>query len=1054
MTTPRVHAMGDRPGPVGSPRVRPTWRRWVFLSVVAAGLGLCDPTGRREAVGQTAPPGGQTPPATPSGDAQTPPPSPAQQLQDLKRLADVVRSALDKAAPPVESVNCPRYVAQFRDGCRIDAGKQGDRAGAGQSYVIVQVYPPARGRAGFTDDPNADPAAFKSLFQGRTPAEFFDAGARAYVYNQTPHFRTQQAYGKVHAIGRARADFRCGTIHTVVSVEKRAPQGYAGVGETSPEIQRDMTQQGEELKPAARELAQKIAKAYLEAFAREKLEVAECGSPTAEPPPAPDVPELPLLIPAAACEGTLTPALTAKRQQVLQHLQAARVTTGTKNVMGQSNATAFDSLGFLVNWYDANRGVLQSEKDARLAAEQFFPLLAVCYDRLTDAERAKVESGFSDRAFALRRVRGQMRNAIRAKAGLGTLRSASEMSAYYGAVSRATWASLELESLVRMWSAVNQARVVYYSRFDVHELTDSRADAARVKATETAQRHHLEALVDMGVAALLGSEVQLEASLDAQKDRLFSIWEAVGPNAPAPRSPRQGAPAAPEIDATRLQGLTVELFSLGFTVFDIAAGLTADALKVKARSEPGGLFAAFGIDLKTRAEKLDQRVIENWDRTQRKVILLRTLKTLPPGDLNALAEAVARGASPVSRIHELLRKQANEDHRERAALLMDDRTFVEATDGGLLRMLGTTLVDVPTRGRMELRIAQEQTRLIQRDMEAALRLEKGQDPETGDLTWGTILSPGAWANVLSKMAIDWLGPAKDLTQRAAAITLKGQQTAAMEKIGNALLLARVGYRFEDLPDDAWAEHVRLWATSAPYATFVLKVEKDRQAFALHDWRRSLRPDLDRFPDASQRKAFYEQMVEHFSEAGERAEMRRINRLKLPDYILTWDLAGALSLADSVVAQERARARGRGGGARVRGRRDAAPAVGRRGPRQAPDHRAVPEHRRHRADDVGLQGIPAGARSVPELGGIRALRVGGGQPAGAGPHAGRRRHRTDAAARRAGHRHPGGYRDTGRSGRPCRRGAVRGAAEPGPERRGRHRGGRGRPRDRSGRQPAR
>ena len=294
-------------------------------------------------------------------------------------------------------------------------------------------------------------------------------------------------------------------------------------------------------------------------------------------------------------------------------------------------------------------------------------------------------------------------------------------------------------------------------------------------------------------------------------------------------------------------------------------------------------------------------MMEHWDRTQRKVVFLRLLKTQPPGKISVLAERAGRGAG-LSTL-ELLGAPLNSDQRERVGFLEDDRSFVEATDGGLLRMLATALVDLPTRCRMELRIAREQTRLLHRDMEAALRREKGLDPETGALTWGTLLSPGAWANVLSKLAIDWLGPAKDLTRRATEIDLKAKQIAAMEKLEPALLLDRVRCRFEVLPDDAWAEHARLWSSSAPYAAFVLKVEREWQALALHGWRRDLRPDLDQFREASQRKTYHEEMVEHFGEVVARHEQQRIDRLKLQDFLVAWDLPGALALADSVVMRD-------------------------------------------------------------------------------------------------------------------------------------------------------
>ena len=233
---------------------------------------------------------------------------------------------------------------------------------------------------------------------------------------------------------------------------------------------------GEEVKGSAIALAKKLA---------ERLR----SEPPA-PVPVVEVPELPLLIPAAALEGTLKADLTAQQQDVLWHTRAAKVTAGSKWLAGKEGATGFDSLGFLVNWYDANRGVLDAEKKAREAAEEFFKRLAVCYDRLSEAERAAVEKGLSERAFALRSVRGSQRVVMRAT----VVRSAADLDAYYSAVSRATWATLELESLIRMWGAINQARLVYYSRFNVYEFSEPRPNPERLKATQEAQRHYFEAL--------------------------------------------------------------------------------------------------------------------------------------------------------------------------------------------------------------------------------------------------------------------------------------------------------------------------------------------------------------------------------------------------------------------------------------------------------------------------------------------------------------------------------------------------------------------------------
>lgn len=589
------------------------------------------------------------------------------------------------------------------------------------------------------------------------------------------------------------------------------------------------------------------------------------------------IPALPLVIPAAELEGSLKATLVATRAEVLRQLEAAGKAREQRAALGGDGQT-FDSVRFLVRWHDANRGVLLEEDRARQTAETFFRLLAPAYDRMTEPERLTVDRGLLDRALALRRYRTVQRGQMRTRAGLGAIASGADLDAYYTSVSRATWATLELRALVRMWGAVNLARVALHGQYDVHELAQPRPDPGRVAAIEAAQRRHLEALVDSGLAALLGSEVQFEASIEAQKDRLFGLRELWGQDGRDAR----GAAARQEVAAywTRLGDATVKLFGLGLNLFDIAAGAGADAIK-------GGLYHTAGAEFRTRAEKLEQQAMQGWEKTQRKLLLLRLLRARSLADVRRLAEMAATGTDPAT-----LPVAPGKIDADDLRSLMADRAFHEATDGGLLRLLSPALSDFVLRARLELAIARQQTRLIGRDMQAAYRVEQGQDPGTGELAWSTILSPTGWGDVVSKNILRW----NDFSRRKAAVERKAAEVVAMERLEGPLVQASMD--FEALPEPAWGVHARLWAGSAAYIGFVQRVRDDARARHLHEWRRPM-PDLGPDPEAGGLRKFYEEMVGLITEQERRAERRRMLDLTYEDHVYAWDLGSALDLAEAL-----------------------------------------------------------------------------------------------------------------------------------------------------------
>jgi len=643
-----------------------------------------------------------------------------------------------------------------------------------------------------------------------------------------------------------------------------------------------------------RDQIQQEVKAKLLSFVRAASPAGECVR-TEEVA----IPDLPLVVPAAALEGTLKDVLLAKRSEV-QRLYAMAKQLRERRTADRKDSETLDTFKYLINWHTENRGMLDVEVQARAAAEEFFWRLGSAYDRMTDPERATVETGLLERALALRRYRTVQRSTMKAKAGQG-LAAYAELDSYYTAVSRANWAGLELLALVRMAEPIGGARLGLYGNYDVYELSDPRPDPQRVALIEVARRRHVDTLGDLAIMGVLGSEIQFDTILEARKDRLFGLKEIWGGDRQNPNA----AQAQKEVVGfwTRLGQGTGQLFNSGFGLFDVAAGAGADALR-------SGLYRLpwVGDQFKTRAEKLEQQATENWERTQQKILLLRLLKARPLNDVRQLAEyAVARGVDQTPIAATLSR--ALDPAVTRA--LVEDRTFVEATDGGVHRLLGAALVDLRQRGRMELRIASEKTRLVRRDMEAALRAEQGQDPETGDLTWGTMLSPAGWIDVASKgKGVLWQQESDDFRQRGAQINLKSQQALDMSKLDGPLL--RVDYDFEALTGEDRARHLALWERSAPYIAFVQRMREERRHRYLHGWRRATdfaRPPagggatgaavlaaLARDPEVGALRRFHEELIQSVTLAERKAEMRRALDLTYEDHIYAWDLAGAVGLA--------------------------------------------------------------------------------------------------------------------------------------------------------------
>ena len=581
------------------------------------------------------------------------------------------------------------------------------------------------------------------------------------------------------------------------------------------------------------------------------------------------LPPLPLILPAAELEGLLRNELASLKESIDRELQAAKALGARKTA--PPPGTRVDSLDYLIRWATSKQDRLASERDARQHAEQFFRILAASYDRMTPAERNSVEQGLSSRAFALRAYRTVQRRILRERSGLGSARTHQALDEYHTALYRANWAALEMDALCRMWSTMAHARLFYHKSYNAYDGAEILPDPSRPAATELSRRAHFEALIDLGLASLLASESSYEAMMEARKDRLYGMkewWQDARHAWNDPMASRGFAGAA------------IQLFSFGFNVFDLVAGMGADAVK-------GGIYYVFGADFHTRAEKLEDRVMENWEKTQRKILVLRLLRLRTLADVRAMAEDAAKGV-PASSLPIAGDKIDAEDIK----LVMEDRALHEATDGGLFRMLSIALVSYRSRCSLELRIAAEMIGLLQRDERSAYRQEQGQDPETGETTWGTILSPMAWTELASKNIFH----RTDYSQRSAHIAAKDRQMAMCDRLGDAL--PEIDFAFEKLPPDLLLEHTRLLASSAPYVSFCIRVREEDAARTLSRMNRAIR-NLEGDPLTAARAAFLQELLLDSVSMERKAESRRMLDLLYEEFVYAWDLSGALSIAEGL-----------------------------------------------------------------------------------------------------------------------------------------------------------
>ncbi len=190
-----------------------------------------------------------------------------------------------------------------------------------------------------------------------------------------------------------------------------------------------------------------------------------------------EFPPLPMGVPAAALEGRLKEELVAQKARYQERLSAA-----VEAAAGQPSFTGGkpgDTEAFLDAWTASKTRALQAEADARRAAVEFFRTLALAYNRLSEKERGAVEQDLARRAFALRNYRTAQRVLLREKSGLGSAFSQEDLGAYYAALERATWASLELDALVKAWLPVNQARALLHGGYNIYDAVLPDRAAAR-----------------------------------------------------------------------------------------------------------------------------------------------------------------------------------------------------------------------------------------------------------------------------------------------------------------------------------------------------------------------------------------------------------------------------------------------------------------------------------------------------------------------------------------------------------------------------------------------
>jgi hypothetical protein len=640
--------------------------------------------------------------------------------------------------------------------------------------------------------------------------------------------------------------------------------------------------------------AAKALGAQLQQEVKAKLQTLyQAIKPTAqcEKPEQVEIPELPLVIPAADLGGDYKAELTTTKGQVEQQRAASKKEVkfcGQAAVEGAIAKPIKDSIRTLQDWFKQSKPTLDAEEKTRLASEEFFAkLLPRHYRLMTDPERTKLEQALLDRGLALRRYRTVQRGVIRQKSGFTDLASPAttavelisscqDLDAYYTALSRFAWAGLEIESLARIAGPINSARVGAYATYAIAELAESKPDPRMVKTVEDQRRRHFETLIDMGIIATIASELRFEAMIDARKDRLYGIKEAWTGEVHQDPQIEKALKANLSGVYKAMDVVTSTVNSLGFGLLDVVAGMGADVVR-----SPLSLF--FPDTFKTRWQKLEQQRSDHWEKTQFQILALRQLRQKPAPDVQKLAEQMLGGDTNPAKVAGLIAAAIGKVEPAAIKDLIEDRTFAEATDGGFYRIMGSMLIDFGQRGRMEMAITREKTRLMWRDMETALRVVEGRDPETGDLTWGTLISPTAWADITLKSQVD-------VKMRGTAINAKAGQMADMFRLEPVLYKA--AFNFAELPPEMGEVHKKLLNTSVPYIEFVQRIDQERRGRYLYSWRRWMPDAL--YDAAAFALKQYEVMNRDYAITDARGEQRRAAALTLQDYLYAADFAGALS----------------------------------------------------------------------------------------------------------------------------------------------------------------
>ncbi len=197
--------------------------------------------------------------------------------EPIKRQAEVLRAAFATVMGSGK-LSCKQRVEGFdQPDCTIEGDKlyEGDVTSHARVY-LHSLENEARHRS------RLFPTAYEIDLQRRHPDKFrgppeaIDAGDGGYVQNEVSAWDRERRVPQ----GGAKAYFLCVNAVTIVTVLKKSAAAGA-----------DITQLGEEVKPAAKELAQKLARAYGDALAAAKIGVqcvvaaGDKGQPGGETPP-------------------------------------------------------------------------------------------------------------------------------------------------------------------------------------------------------------------------------------------------------------------------------------------------------------------------------------------------------------------------------------------------------------------------------------------------------------------------------------------------------------------------------------------------------------------------------------------------------------------------------------------------------------------------------------------------------------------------------------------------------------------------------------------------